>query len=206
MGNVTSDSTFPWKKSTRFERCGAGSSECMGNPTANLNHTSTEFVMNLEVKSISIRSATATTLVAELEVELRQDYPPHYIHELDVTSFEAVDGIFLVCLVEDNPIGCLALRPLDPDTAELKRMFVRRRSRGLGAARLMLREMESRAMAKGFKQIVLETGNQQRTAIDLYLASGYESIPPYNKAADGPASVCFQKALGPGGETFPVGS
>ena len=118
--------------------------------------------MNLEVKSISIRSATATTLVAELEVELRQDYPPHYIHELDVTSFEAVDGIFLVCLVEDNPIGCLALRPLDPDTAELKRMFVRRRSRGLGAARLMLREMESRAMAKGFKQI---TKQRQSTGI-----------------------------------------
>jgi len=159
--------------------------------------------MSLEVKSISIKSTIATTLMAELEVELHQDYPPHYIHELDVNSFQEVNGIFLVCLADNSPIGCLGLRPLDPDTAELKRMFVRPRSRGLGAARLMLREMENRAIAKGFKQIVLETGNQQRAAIDLYLANGYESIPPYNKDADGPASVCFRKALPAKGREVP---
>ena len=74
-------------------------------------------------------------LVDELERELRQDYPPHYIHELDVHSFEASQGIFLVCIDNNEPIGCLGLRPLGRETGELKRMYVRPNFRGRGAAK-----------------------------------------------------------------------
>ena len=151
--------------------------------------------MNLEVKSISISSKLALTLVDELERELRADYPPHYIHDLDVKSFEASQGIFLVCIADDEPLGCLGLRPLNRQTAELKRMYVRPKFRGLGAARLMLAEMEHQASLRGFERIVLEKGNQQHTAIELYQANGYVAIPPFNPASDGPASVCFCKAL-----------
>lgn len=151
--------------------------------------------MNLEVKTIPISSKMALILVDELERELRQDYPPHYIHELDVESFEASQGIFLVCLNDEEPIGCLGLRPLNHDRGELKRMYVRPAFRGRGLAKIMLAEMESQAIRRGFKRIVLETGNQQHTAIDLYLANGYETIRPYNEASDGPASVCFCKTL-----------
>ncbi|MGI9465595.1 MAG: GNAT family N-acetyltransferase [Rubripirellula sp.] len=151
--------------------------------------------MNLEVKSVPISSKLALTLVDELERELRQDYPPHYIHELDVQSFEASQGIFLVCIDANEPIGCLGLRPLNRETGELKRMYVRANFRGRGVAKMMLNEMEHQAYLRGFKRIVLETGNQQHSAIDLYQANGYEPIPPYNHASDGPASVCFCKTL-----------
>ena len=151
--------------------------------------------MNLEVTSSPITSVMALALVGELEVELRQDYPPHYIHELDSESFEASEGIFLVCTEQDNPMGCLGLRPLSPDTGELKRMFVRPGFRGRGAGKMMLFEMEKRALRRGFKRIVLETGNRQIAAIALYQANGYKAIDPYNKASDGPASVCFCKTL-----------
>jgi len=151
--------------------------------------------MNLEVKTVPITSELALVLVDELERELRQDYPPHYIHELDVHSFEASQGIFLVCIDNNEPIGCLGLRPLDRESGELKRMYVRPTFRGRGAAKAMLTEMEKEAALRGFKRIVLETGNQQHTAIELYQANGYEAIPPYNQASDGPASVCFCKTL-----------
>ena len=152
--------------------------------------------MNLVVKSVPINSEVALTLVDELEKELRQDYPPHYIHELDVKSFEARQGIFLVCIDDNEPIGCLGFRPLNRETGELKRMYVRPAFRGRGAAEAMLFEMEKEAAFRGFRRIVLETGNQQHTAIDLYQANGYAAIPPYNQASDGPASVCFCKTLG----------
>lgn len=151
--------------------------------------------MNLEVKSVPIASEMARVLVDELEKELRQNYPPHYIHELDVQAFEDSRGIFLVCIENNEPIGCLGLRPLNRETGELKRMYVRPKFRGRGAAKMMLAEMEHEAALHGFKQIVLETGNQQHTAIDLYQAYGYEAIPPYNQTSDGPASVCFCKTL-----------
>ncbi|MAI30699.1 MAG: hypothetical protein CBE00_01525 [Planctomycetaceae bacterium TMED240] len=151
--------------------------------------------MNLEVKSIPVKSQTALMLVDELERELREDYPPHYIHEFDVESFEASQGIFLVCFIDTEPIGCLGLRPLDHEVGELKRMYVRPAFRGRGSARIMLVEIERQASIRGFKRIVLETGNQQHTAIALYLANGYEAIKPYNRASDGPASVCYCKIL-----------
>ncbi len=151
--------------------------------------------MKLEVKSVPISSEMALVLVAELERELRQDYPPHYIHELNVQSFEEAQGIFLVCINDNETIGCLGLRPLNRDTGELKRMYVRPKFRRQGAAKTMLTEMEKEAALRGFRRIVLETGNQQHTAIALYQANGYQAIPPYNQASDGPASVCFSKML-----------
>ena len=151
--------------------------------------------MNLVVKPIPINSETALTLVDELERELRRDYPPHYIHELDVKSFEEQQGIFLVCVDDNEPIGCLGLRPLNLETGELKRMYVRPNFRGRGVGKTMLTEMEKEAAYRGFRCIVLETGNQQHTAINLYQANGYEETPPYNQASDGPASVCFCKTL-----------
>lgn len=153
--------------------------------------------MALEVKPVSIRSKMAGTLIAELETELRQSYPPHYIHELNSSSFESTGSEFLVCMLDGTPIGCLGLRPLDSETAELKRMFVRPEHRGCGAAKMMLQEIEKRATANGFKKIVLETGNQQTAAIQLYLSKGYKPVPPYNPSVEGPASACFNKNLNP---------
>lgn len=157
--------------------------------------TSTDPAMNLEVTSVPISSPIARTMVDELERELRTEYPPHYIHDLDIHAFEESRGIFLVCTDAQETIGCLGLRPLSQNTGELKRMYVRPQFRGRGAARLMLTEMEHLAASIGLKRIVLETGNQQNAAIDLYKANGYQKIPPYNQASDGPASMCFGKPL-----------
>ncbi|MDE0864084.1 MAG: GNAT family N-acetyltransferase [Rubripirellula sp.] len=151
--------------------------------------------MSFQVIQVPVQSDTAIELISELESELRRDYPPHYIHDFDLAAFDASQGIFMISYCGDVPMGCLALRPLEKSTAELKRMFVRPSYRGQGAARIMLVQMEQLATDQGFTQIVLETGNRQLAAIRLYRSSGYAPIEPYSEQTDGPASVCFRKAL-----------
>ena len=154
-----------------------------------------QVVMSFQVIQVPVQSDTAIELISELESELRRDYPPHYIHDFDLTAFDASQGIFMISYSGDVPMGCLALRPLEKSTAELKRMFVRPSYRGQGAARIMLVQMEQLATDQGFTQIVLETGNRQLAAIRLYRSSGYAPIEPYSEQTDGPASVCFRKVL-----------
>ncbi len=50
-------------------------------------------------------------------------------------------------------------------------------------------------MRLGYEGLVLETGEQQREAIGLYVSSGYEPIPCYGPYAGQAISRCYEKRL-----------
>ena len=101
----------------------------------------------------------------------------------------------IVAYKDHKPIGCGAFKPFDPQTVEVKRMFVFSNERNQGIASQILRGLEVWARELGNKICILETGIRQPEAIRLYEKNGYESIPnfpPYVGVAD---SVCFCKDL-----------
>jgi ribosomal protein S18 acetylase RimI-like enzyme len=68
-----------------------------------------------------------------------------------------------------------------PDgSAYLKRMWVARSVRGLGLGRRLLTELEKTARDNGARRLVLETRDELREAIGLYLSAGYREVPPFN--------------------------
>ena len=79
--------------------------------------------------------------------------------------------------------------------AEIKRMYVVEDRRGVGYARRLLAELEARAAAVGYQQIILETGRRQPEAIALYESSGYQPIPGFGFYADQALSRSFAKDL-----------
>ena len=95
----------------------------------------------------------------------------------------------------EMPVACGALRQLETDIAELKRVYVVPEFRRRGLARRLLAALEQRAADLGFRLIRLETGKRQPEAVALYEASGYRRIPPFGRHAGDPMSVCFEKAL-----------
>ena len=89
--------------------------------------------------------------------------------------------------------GCGAFRPLEPGVAEIKRMYARHHSSGIGSA--VLAYLEREAAALGYQAIWLETRLVNRRAVDFYTARGYVRIANYGKYIGNPLAVCFEKQL-----------
>ncbi len=74
-------------------------------------------------------------------------------------------------------------------------MYVVPAARGRGLSRVLLAELECRALAAGRRRLVLETGIRQPEAIGLYTSSGYTAIPRFGMYRYGPGNRCFGKLL-----------
>ena len=75
-------------------------------------------------------------------------------------------------------------------------MYVVEDHRGIGYARRLLAELETRAAeAGGHLRLVLETGPNQPEAIALYESSGYTPIPSFGFYAGRPLARSFGKEL-----------
>jgi len=102
---------------------------------------------------------------------------------------------FVIARRDDQPVGCGALRPIDSQSVEIKRMFVTAAARRLGIAWQILTELERLAAEFGYRVMRLETGNRQPGAIALYERYGFYRIAPYGKYVGDPVSVCFERRL-----------
>ena len=92
-----------------------------------------------------------------------------------------------------EPIGCGAFRPMDIHTAEIKRMYARQKTRGVGTAILAYLEEQARGM--GYTSLKLETRRINKHAVTFYEKRGYKYIPNYGKYDGNPEAVCFEKHL-----------
>jgi len=90
-------------------------------------------------------------------------------------------GLLLLARLRGEPVGCGALK-LHPAGAwaELKRMWVAPRARGLGLGRRLLRELEARAGEAGAAVVRLETNRSLTEAIALYRRSGYREVEAFS--------------------------
>ena len=143
------------------------------------------------------QGADALALLREAAIEARELYPDSFPPGTPwpVNSPTPERGIYLVGYSNGRPVACGALRPIDTDFVEVRRMFVTADSRRRGLARAMLQELESCAADFGYSVIRLETGNRQFTAITLYETLGFKPIAPFGEYVNDPLSVCFEKIL-----------
>ena len=90
-------------------------------------------------------------------------------------------GRFLLARMGTRALGCGAVRVLDADIAEIKRMWVDPAARGLGVGRTLLAALESAAAELGARTVRLDTAAELTEALALYLSSGYREVAPYNE-------------------------
>lgn len=94
-------------------------------------------------------------------------------------SYAPPDGRLLLGLEDHTPAGCVALRPLEPGTAEMKRLFVRPAFRGSGWGRRLAERIISEASEAGYQRMRLDTLPSMAGARSLYQSLGFREIPPY---------------------------
>ena len=137
-------------------------------------------------------------LIESLNTELTGAYPEagatHF--GLDPAEVSEGRGAFLVVYQDGVPVGCGAVRRIDPETAEFKRMSVAPTVRGKGLGRRLAAALEVEARALGVRRLVLETGIRQVAALALYRATGFQPIPLYGEYLLSPeTSICLGKEL-----------
>ena len=88
-------------------------------------------------------------------------------------------GTLIVALEEGAAFGSVAVRPLDEETAEMKRLYVRPAARGTGLGRTLARAAIQFAAGAGYHTMRLDTLAHMAEALALYDSLGFRPIPPY---------------------------
>ena len=138
------------------------------------------------------------TLIAALNAELSTMYSEPGANHFGLKPEEVSGkrGAFLIVSLGNEPVGCGAVRLIDADTGELKRMYMAPIARGKGLGRRLVAALEAGARALGAKRLVLETGIRQQAALALYRGAGFQEIPLYGEYCLSPdTSVCLGKVL-----------
>ena len=110
------------------------------------------------------------------ELAVRDGKDHEFYHQFN--NIDALKEVVVLTL-NNEAVGCGAMKPIMDDAMEIKRMYVRDMFRGNGFASIILKELETWAKKMGKSRCVLETGVNQPEAIAMYKNRGYKSIENY---------------------------
>jgi putative acetyltransferase len=88
-------------------------------------------------------------------------------------------GVLIIAEHQGAVAGCVALRPIDAEVCEMKRLFVRPACRGARLGRALAEAILSEARRIGYSRIRLDTLPSMVEAIVLYQRLGFADIPAY---------------------------
>ena len=121
----------------------------------------------------TVNNRTGSNVFTDVESYVESVFPKF-------TALKPPEGIVVILEVDGKPAGMGALRKLEDDVGEIKRMYVRSEYRGKGYGKQILLYLEDKAREFGYITVRLDTGALNYPARGLYEKYGFELRDRYN--------------------------
>jgi DNA-binding MarR family transcriptional regulator/N-acetylglutamate synthase-like GNAT family acetyltransferase len=146
-----------------------------------------EKLLNLSFTKLSVEdpdSADAKWCVAQYFAELGERFDDGFDARrsipADAEDLKPPRGIFMIARLDGRPVGCGAVKAIEPGVGSVKRMWVSREVRGSGVGRRLLLALENEAAELGMELLRLETNRSLNEAQVLYRRNGYREVAAFN--------------------------
>jgi ribosomal protein S18 acetylase RimI-like enzyme len=147
----------------------------------------------LIIKVSNPNAPCAYSIIEELSQNLYERFGSDGKNSFTDWDYNNSKYLFVVAELDDEIVGCGAIRPLSEKTGEVKRMFAKYPRKNIGQS--ILSFLETKAKELHYDTLVLETRVKNEEACLFYKKSDYIQIPNYGKYAGRLDAICFQKNL-----------
>jgi ribosomal protein S18 acetylase RimI-like enzyme len=90
------------------------------------------------------------------------------------------NGRLFLAIVNSETAGCIALRKLEENICEMKRLYVRDEFRGFGLGNKLIKKLIKEARLIDYQKMRLDTlPDKMAEAVNLYKSHGFRKIAPY---------------------------
>ena len=102
--------------------------------------------------------------------------------ELDELPGKYAEPEGSIWIAENNgtAVGCVALKKLESEICEMKRLYVKPEFQGLGIGKNLIEICLKEAKLKGYLKMKLDTLKRLEKAVISYLKFGFSMTQPYN--------------------------
>jgi putative acetyltransferase len=135
----------------------------------------------MEICIDSLEDGAVIKLLQEHLADMYATSPPESVHALDIAGLKAPEITFFSSWRDGKLLGCLAIKQLSSEHAELKSMRTTTIARNQGVASTLLQHVVDVAKGRGYKRLSLETGSMDyfKPARSLYEKYGFSYCEPF---------------------------
>jgi DNA-binding MarR family transcriptional regulator len=139
---------------------------------------------SVQITAVDPESTDARYCLAEYVAELNRRSTRRFDPSVGATALphelRPPLGAFFVVSMRGEPIGCGAVKHHADAPAEIKRMWIAPRARGIGLGRRLLQTLEACARDGGAQMARIETSAVLTEALALYRSTGWIEVPRFN--------------------------
>lgn len=148
---------------------------------------------NISIKITNPNNEKVLAITEELSTNLYLRFGSDGKNSFTDWQYDNSKFFFVIAEIDNEIVGCGAIRPIDENIGEVKRMYSKFPGKRIGQT--ILSFLENKAKAIGYSDLVLETRVKNQEATQFYQKQGYKVIPNYGKYTDRPEAICFGKSL-----------
>ncbi|OXA80785.1 Acetyltransferase (GNAT) family protein [Flavobacterium aquidurense] len=148
---------------------------------------------NISIKITNPNDEKVLAIIEELSANLYLRFGSDGKNSFTDWEYNDSKFIFAIAEIDNEIVGCGAIRPISENIGEVKRMYSKYPGKKIGQT--ILAFLENKAKATGYTDLILETRVKNQEASQFYKKQDYNVIPNYGKYTDRPEAICFGKSL-----------